>query len=129
MADYTDLVRIPLITRLLPLQGCEGVDTDPPTITVISPTPGGHIQPRQPFVFDVEDETELGLQLVTVELGLRHEVVWLRDSFAPMYESGSSRSEIVANRKYRYSVVRAGGWTSDPTFHVEVIDKGGNEAS
>jgi hypothetical protein len=101
-------------------------DVTPPTIAVVSPTPGGVIRRDEAFVVDVTDASGLALIVLTAEIpaGGAHEVVWLKDSFSGPYATGSTRAAIADG--YRYTIQRTGGWTAAPTFHVEAVDTAGN---
>jgi hypothetical protein len=101
------------------------LDVTPPVLTVVSPA-GSAISAGQQFVVEVTDATGFALVVLTVELpaGGAHEVVWMSGNFASAY-SASSTIAAIANG-YRFSILRRGGWSASPTFHVEAIDTSGN---
>ncbi len=78
---------------------------------VLTPDVGSPILPTAPVVFDLTDSTET---LTSILIAVHHDsgVVELAHdgtNFEPLYASGSTR--VVITDGYRYSLVRAGGWT------------------
>lgn len=98
------------------------------TVNVISPTPGSTITTTTPFVVEVTDDSGAFRRVILTVQYERSgvvEVVHDGDGFKGHYASSSSRSLISGG--WRYNILRAGGWTSSPTFEVYAIDRQGNE--
>lgn len=123
MADSNSVaVVVPAVDDRLICGGA--ADIDPPTISVVSPTPDGPIRPLEAFVIDITDPEGISLSVITCQMGGVHEVVWLRNAFSDDYLAGSSREAITDG--WRYTIRRDGGWVASPTFNVEAVDLGGN---
>lgn len=103
-----------------------------PTVTLISPSTASLLDPTGSIVIDVTDNGSFREVIVVAKFSSGSqdlvEVVHT-GSFAPFYDSGSTRSAIADG--FRYSIVRDGGWISNNTVKIDVyaIDTAGNEAS
>lgn len=99
-------------------------DTTPPSIDVISPTPGSQIAHDTAVVVDIYDYRELKAHWVWVAVAGEWEVVWA-GNFGPRYAADSSRVAITGG--WRYTLRRSGaGWSTAPTFTAVATDFGGN---
>lgn len=119
----------------------DGSDVTPPTITVVSPTPG--VEPGQPGGFpadyDTAKDTPIVLEVTDLAPGVAYvallaltggseEVVYRRDAFRGLYATGSSL-EVIAGG-FRFTVRRVGGWPpGEITWDVDAIDGAGNLAA
>ena len=111
---------------MIVIDGSSSPDVTPPTISVVSPTPGSTIRTSDPFVVDVTDAGGFAIIALTAEIpaGGAHEVVWLRGDFSAAYADASTITAIADG--FRFSILRRNGWTASPTFHVEAVDNAGN---
>ena len=93
-----------------------------PSVSNISPASGSAVGVTQAIAFRVSDPTQLAVERVDVVLasGVR-ETAWTGTAFSSPYSAGSSRSTIVANKTFDYSIVRAPGWPT--AFDVVVISR------
>lgn len=100
-----------------------------PTVTNITPAPGSVRSANDAIQFDVTDDSGAFRRIfVTCAFALSGVTEAVHDgtSFVGLYAAGSSRQAIALG--YRYTVVRAGGWTSSMTWRVYPIDQSGTEA-
>lgn len=105
-------------------------DVTTPTFTLVSPSAGSTLPASStPLVFDVKDE--LSLERVTGVFvafsDANEEVAWDGVAFASAYSAGSTVSTISGG--YRFSLVRSGGWKSNPTVYASARDSAGNRLS
>jgi hypothetical protein len=113
-----------------------GGEGNPPVISNITPTPPPPetlIERLQPFGFDITDNSSLIQLLVLVwhDINKPPEVAYdlaLEDAagngFWPTYTEHSS-VENIANGK-RFSILKKGGWLSNPEFKIYAVDEFGN---
>jgi len=94
------------------------VDALPPTITLVSPSPGTKIARNTPFVVDVTDNFGSPFVAIWVRCaGTRvYEVAWDGSGWSELYSIGSS---LVGNR---YTLRREGGWPGAPTITIRAFD-------
>jgi hypothetical protein len=104
------------------------VDTAAPVVSNVSPTPGSAFTRTTPWLFRVTDDTAFRRVIVTATLNGIVEVVWDGSAFVGGY-TPSTRTEVVADKSYDFSVRRLGGWLYAPTFNVYAIDTAGNEGT
>jgi hypothetical protein len=131
----------------LPPPGGGSGDTTPPTITVISPTPG--VAPGQPGGFPADwataRTTPIIVQITDVTPGNRYQavvcrlpgvvdelVVYRRGAFRGQF-LGSSGETVIANGK-QLSILPSTGWPSANalhgiTFELDALDAAGNLAA
>lgn len=124
------------------VSGGGGGDVVPPTITIISPTPGSIIGAGTPIVFRYSDETGLRRPMPMVKFlqpddgtGIpkyKYELIHDGDNFTPDFTG--VKIVITPNQVYEYSVTRKGGWNKtleyaggSPTLVPFGTDTGGNE--
>ena len=104
------------------------VDTTPPVIANMTPTPGTLLQPTDPISFDVTDNTGLFRRVMVAvffpSTGIT-ELVHDGDGFLGFFATSSSRALIAGG--FRFTLLRVGGWLSSPTVRVFPIDRSGNE--
>jgi len=105
-------------------------DATPPVVGNYSPAPGTPIAKTTSISFDVTDETG-GFRRVFVvafypATGIS-ELIHDGDGFRGFYSSTSARRAIAGG--FRYTVLRAGGWSAAPTIQTFAIDLAGNEAA
>jgi len=134
LPGWPDMVTCPLpdlgagITThdVIVIDAAANPDIIPPTIAVVSPTVGSTIRAGEPFVVDVTDAGGFALVVLTAEIpaGGAHEVVWLKGVFSDAYSLASTITAVADG--YRFSILRRGGWSASPTFHVECVDNSGN---
>lgn len=98
-----------------------------PEITLISPANQSTLAGSDtPLVVDVTGSLQyVSLNAAFDGYSLR-ENVHNSTSFAPNYIDGSTREAITDG--YRYSLVRAGGWLTNPALSVDAISTSGNQA-
>lgn len=99
-----------------------------PTISNVTPAAGTAITPTTPVTFDVVDDSGT-FRRVIVHVHFPAtgavEVVHDGDAFVGFYSGTSTRQAIAGG--FRFSVLRAGGWRSAPTFKTFAIDTEGFE--
>lgn len=128
-------VRERLVERQRTYELVQLPESDPPTVTVLSPSPGATLEPAGFVEILVEDPGtgagRSGLRSVTVAAELpdgTEEVIYRRGAFRGRYLAGSSSSATAKGIRLRCA--RAGGWPSGAlSFHAEVVDGAGNEAT
>lgn len=118
-----------------PAGGGGGGDTNPPTITVVSPTPPNGfpadwtVAKDTPVVLQVTDPVP-GVEYVAVTVvydGTNEEVVYRRGSFRGAYAGLSSQTSIANG--IELTVRRDGGWLPGTmTFTADALDGDGNLA-
>jgi hypothetical protein len=113
-----------------------GGEGDPPVISNIVPAPPppeSFIERLQPYEFDITDNSAFVQLLVLVwhDINKPPEVAYdlareveTGNGFWPTYTEHSS-VESIANGK-RFSVLKKGGWLSNPQFLVYAVDEHGN---
>jgi hypothetical protein len=121
---------------LLPGAGILGLGGDPetadPTLDNITPTPGELIRPDTPIVFDITGPRPfvLIIPMIIIDPFRVPEPTHDNDNFEPLYEDESTRVAIVhaisGDDGYRYSLMRRGGWTTEPRLRVYAVDDRGN---
>lgn len=94
-----------LITRGL---GEEPPSGSPPSIAIISPTPGSVIGPEDPIVFTVIG-ADSAIVAVRSTSSPTFEIVFDGLAFSPLYAPGSVMTPISGG--FEFSVERLGGWT------------------
>ena len=101
-------------------------DTTPPTITLVSPAADGTpIGPKDPLVFDVQDETSLAHIEVRAKQNGVYETVYNGTAIVSPYTGTVTE---ISPTHLRFSVVRAGaGWLSAVGLSVTPIDHAGNK--
>lgn len=104
-------------------------DAVAPTITLVSPA-DGVIGRNTPIVVDVADETEVSISAILARFpGGTMDVVHTGYGFGEHYRgSGNTREELDGGLRYRYTLIRNGGWTRAPKLEFLVRDAGGNAA-
>lgn len=106
------------------------VDATPPVVGNFSPVAGTPISKVTPIAFDVTDESGAFRRIFVVAFypttGIS-EVIHDGDGFRGYYSATSARQAIAGG--FRYSVLRAGGWSAAPTIQTFAIDLAGNEVS
>lgn len=105
-------------------------DVVAPTFALVSPAAGSTLPAGStPIVFDVKDE--LALERVSGVFvafsDANEEVAWDGVALAAAYSAGSSMTAVAGG--YRFSLVRAGGWKSNPTVYASARDSAGNRLS
>lgn len=104
---------------------CPPVDETPPTVVIISPTPGTNIPKTAKLIFKILDDGPFERLLPSIRFpDSTVELVHDGEGFTANYSQ--SIREPVANG-YKYTVERNGGWPANPTLIPFAFDKGGNE--
>lgn len=105
----------------------EGRDTSAPTIVNMTPPPGDPLERMTPIQFDLIDDGNLGLVLVTARFPKGPvEVIHDGSGFMRGY---SGTVESIANGRH-YIFTRDNGWTrwsGPPTISIYATDRNGNE--
>lgn len=102
-------------------------DAVDPVVTVISTSP---IKRYDPWIVDVTDDQALAIVLISVtlrDLGTPPEVAFDGVAFTSQYSPGSTKVAISGG--FRFTLHRADGWISSPSFSVLAVDTGGNLAA
>jgi hypothetical protein len=107
--------------------------TNVPVVTNISPAPDTEIATTTIVQFSVTDAIDTGgpagfrRLIVHVHFGDgTEEIVHNGDNWGHRYGGASARTAVIGG--YTFTLQRAGGWKSNPTFYVYGIDKDGNES-
>lgn len=95
----------------------------PPQIDHLVPANGASIYKNTLIEFDITDSIPLVLTEIQVDQATR-EVVYDGDAFLAPYQ-GSQRTPIPGG--WHYVVIRYGGWTASPVFHVRALDTALNQ--
>lgn len=120
----------------LAIVAAAGPETNPPTITVVSPADGSTITPSTEFQVQLSDETELRHTAIWARFGVDDdfpkgrrpaELIWSGSAFERGYGSSSVTGD--ATSGYSLTIVRDGGWPMSPQLHGVAIDTAGNEAT
>ncbi len=134
MATVPNLVAFKTDPYDVPLQVAVGVvrqyaiptDLVAPTATLISPWMTALPLGSTPIVVDVKDETALRRAFIFVEFSdSPEEVIWDGYVFSDQYIAASTVATVTGGK--RFSIVRGGGWRSDPNVVVTGQDTSGNE--
>ena len=108
-------------------------DVTVPTITLESPLENGSLSPATPVVVRVTDA--IGIRRASMHCtypsrpDLPEECIHNGDDFNTLLFGGSSRETLIADRDYRYTVIRTGDWPDAPLITVRAIDTSGNEVA
>ncbi len=101
-------------------------DTTAPTVTLVSPAADGTpIDPKDPIVFEVQDETSLAhVEVRAMQNGV-YETVYNGTAIVSPY---TGTVTVISPTHLRFSVVRAGaGWVSAVRLSVTPVDHAGNK--
>lgn len=102
------------------------VDSTAPTIDNYFPVDRA-LTTTTAFSFDVTDDTALRDVAIIATFATRKPEIVYFDGFRDRYIGGpNARVEVIAGRKYRYTVLRDGGWEEAPRFELLVRDNAGN---
>lgn len=104
-------------------------DITAPKLTIVSPPSGHTIGPRSVVRFEIYEETDLDISTVKVEILQARvwEPVFSGGSYVrPYRRSGLSAPATETGYRWRFAVVRDGGWTSNPIVRVTGADVAGN---
>lgn len=111
-------------------------DATAPTVTLVSPAVDGTpIDAATPIVFDVRDETSLAHVEVRVEQVENYGTAAAKTIVETVYDGTTMVGQYTASSiavlgaaNFRFTVLRAGGWISPPSFSVTPVDEAGNKA-
>jgi len=124
--------------------GGGSADSTPPTITIISPTPGTVIGPSTPLVFRYHDETGLKRPMPCIKFKqpgdpstYKYELIYDGVDFTPDYQ-GTLVVISASPPTWEFTVRRKGGWTATLSYYgvqtgdpLQLVpfgtDTGGNE--
>lgn len=102
------------------------IDTTPPVVENLSPTPGTPIGSLDPVTFAIFEAVGIRRIFVTALFtDGTHDVVHDGDAFGPKYAGISSRT-VVGTRTF-FVVRRRRGFPTSPTIKIFPIDTSGNE--
>lgn len=103
----------------------EITDNFPPQLSALSPSAGSPIYTNTAIQFTISDDKNLRLVEIQVDQTTR-EVIFDGDIFLYPYLA-STRTATTGG--FTFQIVRFGGWSSAPRFHVRAFDSAFNEPS